>query len=151
MRRDRGWSQSQLAEFSGLSLRTIQRIEKGSEPTLESLKALAAVFQVDLAELRNSGVGMNESTITSEEREELVGVRRRTRFLYQLVAFLIVIPLFWLVDWIPDGRLTFAHWLTLAWGIWLALRARALFKSGGLFDAGWERRQLEKRTGRRME
>lgn len=43
----RGWSQEDLAEASGLSVRTIQRIENGSTPGLASQAALAAAFGVD--------------------------------------------------------------------------------------------------------
>lgn len=46
-RLDRMWSQEQLAEVSGLSLRTIQRLEARGSASLESIKALAAVFEVD--------------------------------------------------------------------------------------------------------
>ena len=48
----RGWSQAHLAELSGLSVRTIQRIENGTHPGLESLKILGGVFGVDVVELR---------------------------------------------------------------------------------------------------
>lgn len=54
LRLQRGWSQQQLAELSGLSTRTIQRIERGDPPSLESLKSLAAVFEVDFATLQSS-------------------------------------------------------------------------------------------------
>lgn len=40
----RAWSQEQLANATGLSLRTIQRIEKTGIASNESVKALAAVF-----------------------------------------------------------------------------------------------------------
>ena len=52
LRLQRGWSQQQLAELSGLNVRTIQRIEKGQEPSVESLKSLAAVFNVLFSTLR---------------------------------------------------------------------------------------------------
>ncbi len=51
LRQQRNWSQEQLAEFSGLSLRTIQRIESGNQLSFESLQALAAVFEIAVAEL----------------------------------------------------------------------------------------------------
>lgn len=40
------WSQEQLAKLSGLNLRTIQRLESGAKVSTESLRALAAVFEV---------------------------------------------------------------------------------------------------------
>ena len=46
LRLQRGWSQQQLAEMSGLSTRTIQRLENGNSASIESLKSLAAVFEV---------------------------------------------------------------------------------------------------------
>lgn len=54
LRLQRGWSQEQLATLTGLSVRTIQRIEQGQQPGLESLKALAAVFELDVAQLQES-------------------------------------------------------------------------------------------------
>ena len=52
LRVQRGWSQEQLAELTGLSARTIQRIERGQNASVESLKAIAAVFKVDFSALR---------------------------------------------------------------------------------------------------
>jgi len=45
-RLEKEWSQDQLARYSGLSTRTIQRIESGQKVGLESLKCLAAVFEI---------------------------------------------------------------------------------------------------------
>lgn len=46
LRHDRGWSQSTLASMAGLSLRTVQRAEKGEPTAVESCKALASVFDL---------------------------------------------------------------------------------------------------------
>ncbi len=46
LRTARQWSQEQLATLSGLNLRTIQRLESGAKISTESLRALAAVFEV---------------------------------------------------------------------------------------------------------
>ena len=51
LRLQRGWSQQQLAELSGLSSRTIQRIENGQPASAESLKSLASVFEIDFTTL----------------------------------------------------------------------------------------------------
>lgn len=45
------WSQEQLSEVSGLSLRTIQRLENGGAASIESVRALAAAFDIDPNEL----------------------------------------------------------------------------------------------------
>ena len=50
-RKDNGWSQELLAKASGLSLRTIQRVEKEGKGSAETHLALAAVFNVSPKEL----------------------------------------------------------------------------------------------------
>jgi transcriptional regulator with XRE-family HTH domain len=51
LRLQRGWSQEQLAEAAGLSARTVQRMEGGRPGSLDTLKAIAAAFDVDVASL----------------------------------------------------------------------------------------------------
>ena len=52
LRNRKGFSQEELAEKTGLSLRTIQRIENGeTEPRGDSLKRLAAAFDVSPDEI----------------------------------------------------------------------------------------------------
>lgn len=51
LRISKGWSQEQLSEFSGLSLRTIQRIENGVTISMDSLNVLAKALDVDHNEL----------------------------------------------------------------------------------------------------
>lgn len=46
-RTERLWSQEQLASMTGLGLRTIQRLESRGSGSQESIKALAAVFEVE--------------------------------------------------------------------------------------------------------
>lgn len=51
-RERRAWSQEHLATVSGLGLRTVQRIEKTGAASFESARALAAVFEVSVVDLR---------------------------------------------------------------------------------------------------
>ena len=51
LRKEKGWSQGDLSDLTGLSVRTIHRIENGQvTPSSESAKALAAIFDVPFAE-----------------------------------------------------------------------------------------------------
>lgn len=50
-RAKRAWSQEHLAEAAGLGLRTIHRIENKGSASLESVKALAAVLELDISDL----------------------------------------------------------------------------------------------------
>lgn len=51
LRISRHLSQQQLADMSGLNVRTIQRIESGHNASIESLKCLAAALAVDIETL----------------------------------------------------------------------------------------------------
>ncbi|MCJ8318284.1 MAG: DUF4177 domain-containing protein [Colwellia sp.] len=51
LRSKRAWSQDELAIVSGLNIRTIQRIENEATISLQSKKALAAAFDIDIHDL----------------------------------------------------------------------------------------------------
>ena len=51
LRQERSWSQDYLAELSGLSLRTVQRIESSGKATRDSTSALAEAFKIDRSAL----------------------------------------------------------------------------------------------------
>jgi len=72
LRIERGWSQEQLAEISGVSTRTIQRIERGGKASLESLKCLAAVFETPISDLQKDINMTNpDNGLTEEDRAAL--------------------------------------------------------------------------------
>jgi len=51
LRTDRSWSQEELSIASGLNIRTIQRIEREATISLQSKKALASAFEIDIHDL----------------------------------------------------------------------------------------------------
>ena len=53
-RERRAWSQEQLAETTGLSHRTIQRVESTGSASYETAKAIAAVFECEVAVLKHT-------------------------------------------------------------------------------------------------
>jgi transcriptional regulator with XRE-family HTH domain len=70
----RAWSQEHLAEVSGLGLRTIQRIEKTGAASYESARSLAAVFEMDVAELRVAERAVVEPKRVSLSMRQVLGV-----------------------------------------------------------------------------
>lgn len=69
LREQRGWSQQHLGRASGVSARTIQRIERGEyEPQPQTLQALAATFHLDVSALRT---GLGADDIATFERDFL--------------------------------------------------------------------------------
>jgi transcriptional regulator with XRE-family HTH domain len=51
LRLERGWSQDQLAELADITTRTVQRVEKDQTRDGETLKAIAAAFDVSVKDL----------------------------------------------------------------------------------------------------
>ena len=50
-RENNAWSQQQLAEISGVSLRTVQRLESTGRGSLDSVKAIASAFELAPADV----------------------------------------------------------------------------------------------------
>ncbi len=59
LRQERSLSQEQLAQTTGLSLRTIQRVEAGHRVGYASLRALAATFEINVDLLERELYAMN--------------------------------------------------------------------------------------------
>ena len=62
LRISRHLSQEQLAQMSGLNIRTIQRIESGRNASIESLKCLASALEVEISTLNQENFKMDKSS-----------------------------------------------------------------------------------------
>jgi transcriptional regulator with XRE-family HTH domain len=51
LRKNRGWSQQQLSTVSGVSIRTVQRVENEGKSSVETIKSLAGAFDTDFRTL----------------------------------------------------------------------------------------------------
>ncbi|MDA1371472.1 MAG: 2TM domain-containing protein [Proteobacteria bacterium] len=151
LRLQRGWSQEQLAEFSGLSVRTVQRIERGQNAGLESLKSLAAVFEIDLVDLQQEAVMPAEnSTFSQDEAHALEYVRDIKGFYAHLISYVITIPILILVNYAYVSEYIWVWWCALGWGLGVVSHGLSVYEVFNLFGADWERRQVEKRLGRKL-
>ena len=59
-RKQKSWSQEELAIASGLNLRTIQRIESEASASLQSKKALASALDLDVHDLDYQEIHMRQ-------------------------------------------------------------------------------------------
>ena len=102
LRHKKGWSQEQLADLCGLNVRTIQRVENGNQASLETLKSLASVFEVDISTLKEEITVINKESDNWKNlpwwyRANMVGIKTRRQvviieILLLFVAF-ILLPL----------------------------------------------------------
>ncbi len=87
IRISKGWSQEQLAQFSGLSVRTIQRIERGHNAGLESLKCIAAVFEMDISNLQKDNFSGDELFLGANPILPVRSVHETAKFYAEKLAF----------------------------------------------------------------
>jgi transcriptional regulator with XRE-family HTH domain len=155
----KGWSQEELALHSGISVRTIQRIEAGRKAGLETLKCLAAVFETTVIELIKEQ-DMNTDTIqksagdmpatpematTNTERDAIEYVQNLKAFHLHWISFVFVIPALYILNSLISPDVMWVYWVGAIWAGALALHLITLFGLFGVFGAGWEQKQFRRR------
>ena len=158
LRLQRGWSQQQLADLSGLSVRTIQRLEQGHSASVESLKSLAAVFEIDFSELQRTDMPTadtphesppNLNQLSTDEALALHHVRKLKGFYIHFTQYVIVIAVLFAINlWQGTPRL-WAVWPALGWGIGILFHAARVFEVHP-FGPDWEKRKVEERLDRKI-
>ena len=167
LRLQRGWSQEQLAELSGLSVRTVQRIERGLPASNETLKSLASVFEIDFSTLQATQEPAMNATIdqtfpsnpppnanvnVSPDEEAALRHVRKIRGFYGTFGA------------IRHRHQRFSRFLTSSnhptifgscgqpWvGAWVLLfHGMRVFGKMPFMNADWEKRQVEKYLGRKL-
>lgn len=152
LRLKQGWSQQQLADASGLSVRTIQRIEAGNPASIESLKCLAAVFEVDFSTLSpEQPMAAATDTINDKQEQEAFDYVRKLRGFYlHVFRYLIVVLVLLAINVMVSPQRMWVYWVIGGWGLGLLLHAARVFKPDCILGPQWERRQVEKRLGRSL-
>jgi len=133
MRLERHWSQDQLAEMSGLSIRTIQRIENGENAGLESLKSLAAVFEINIAD--------------SDKNQEMEQIRKEEEYVQNVMGFYkllavamlsLVVPLILAIS--DSSNWSIFLWMVPTWVVLLGIYSLNVFD---FFGDEWKRKLIK--------
>ena len=159
-RLEKGWSQEYLAQVSGLSLRTVQRIEAGNKAGLDSLNALAAAFEMNVKHLiqeqkmnsKTHATQAPDGTQTlslddqSPERQEAIAyVKNVKAFRLNVLAFIIVMPILYLLNMKVSPDVSWYLTVALGWSVSFILHALVMVVQFGMYNAKWEKIQVEKR------
>ena len=130
LRLERHWSQDEVAKMSGLSIRTIQRIENGENAGLETLKSLAAVFEIEIED--------------SDKFKEIEQIRKEETYvqdikgLYKLIAVAILSLILPFVLAIGDSfTWNFFLWTLLSWVAVIGIYSLNVFD---FFGDEWKRK-----------
>lgn len=124
-RDERCWSQEQLAEIAGLSLRTVQRIEAGDGASRETAMALAAAFNVDASALLLDTNGEAKKALRKQETQK--NLEFSLSFWIHLATYVFVSALLVTINLVSDPERFWALWPVVGWGIGVAAHGFAVF------------------------
>lgn len=121
LRTKNGWSQDHLATITGLSLRTIQRVEAGHAASIETLNSLSSVFRIDITKfteeidvIDKEGESWKEAPVWV--RVGVWGIRnRKTVLKYELGCFLFGLIGFIGMQFSPVFAFLLAFWGAAYW------------------------------------
>ena len=149
LRLERGWSQSQLAEIASLSVRTVQRVERGGSASLDTMGALASALDVPIKEIAEEPTMYQPNQLDSQESEALAYVRDLQGFYHHAIGYGITHFVLLIVNLIITPDYYWVLWSALGWGMGLASHAFSVFEVFNLFGPDWEQRQVQKRLANR--
>ncbi|MEO1042634.1 MAG: helix-turn-helix domain-containing protein [Pseudomonadota bacterium] len=114
-RDERCWSQEHLAETAGVSLRTVQRLERGESVSRETVMALAAAFDVGVEALMIDP--LETAREADEKRRRSMKEQAQLAFWIHLATYIGVIGLLLAIDR-TDAHATFwVTWPAIGWGV----------------------------------
>ncbi len=151
LRLERGLSQEQLASMAGVSVRTLQRIERGATPSAETLKCLAAVLDTDFSTLRKEHdmtAASDTPNLSEEEQNAMEYIRDIRGFYIHAVQYVVIIAVLAVINLVTYPDYLWFLWAALGWGIGVAVHGLSVFEIVNLFGDEWERRQVAKRLAR---
>ena len=147
LRLKRGWSQSQLAEMAGVTTRTIQRIEQGHRPSMETCRALASVFEVDLSLLQPGDEQMhNETELKADEQQALLYAKRMKEFYEFLITYVVLAAVFLFIF---HGE-SVVYIVFAGLGVGLIVQGLLAFEVVTFLSPEWEKRLVERKLGRKL-
>ncbi|WP_140930616.1 helix-turn-helix domain-containing protein [Apilactobacillus timberlakei] len=136
LRKKHGWTQEHLASKCGLSVRTIQRLEKGDDASLESLRLVAQALNVKVGDLFESvsdtqkgrdimEINSNQNNQIRKRKDEfdLINKTIRMTFILLMIIFacimsrsqyVSILGMIWAFSWIIGFyilRLIKIYWL----------------------------------------
>lgn len=114
-RDDRCWSQEHLAAAAGVSLRTVQRLEKGESVSRDTVMSLAAAFDVDAGALALDPGLQAKQALAKQARKK----KREASlaFWIHLFTYIGVVGLLYAIN-VNSGREDlWMVWPAIGWGV----------------------------------
>jgi transcriptional regulator with XRE-family HTH domain len=149
-------SQQQLADACGLSARTIQRIESGHAASVESLKSIAAVFEVHFQTLTETAMkddNAKDETINMQTAQEHIAFKRAQRlrgYYMHLLMYVVTNAGCAAINLYASPDTLWFVGTLLFWGIGLLVHTLTIFVFDKYFTGEWELAKVEQYLGRQL-
>ncbi len=153
LRIEQGFSQEQLALMAGISVRTLQRIERGAKASPETLKCLAAALDIEFDGLRkeqemNTETTISRTVLSDDEQQAMEYVRDIRGFYAHAVQYVVIIGTLLVINLLTSPSYLWFLWAAFGWGIGLMVHGLTVFEIINLFGDNWEKRQVSKRLAK---
>jgi transcriptional regulator with XRE-family HTH domain len=151
LRLKKAWSQEQLAEVASLSVRTVQRTEKGQKPGLETLSALASAFDVSVSELSEEA-GDAGNALDERISDTRYQVAREMQFYRILATAFLTCTALMIINYLFTPESYWSLVVTVIWGSLVIFRGLRVFVIHDQLKS-WQQRRLRKllRPGTKKE
>ncbi len=88
--------------------------------------------------------------MTDEEKIVLNQVKEIRGFYSHLISFVLIMALLFVINYVVYPKYIWAWWAALGWGVGLVVHGLSAFEVLNFFGPEWERKQIEKRLGRKL-
>ena len=92
----------------------------------------------------------NEIQVTDNEKAVIEQVRAIKDFYTHLTSYVLVITLLFIINFITGTGYIWAWWPAMGWGIGIISHGLSAFEVLNFFGPDWEKKQIEKRLGRKL-
>lgn len=123
LRKKRGWTQEVLAEKANITVRTIQRIENGTDVSLDTLASISNALLVPVSELFESiEEEAKEVEIMDMSKEQLIQLKYRQTITVSITLLVIAaILLVMSILGVEINELASDYNITFSWLAWVSL------------------------------
>ena len=140
-----------MAALSDLSVRTIQRLERGNGASAETLKAVAAVFEVDFTSLKENTMAQPDSyNVSLEEKLAFRKVRALKSFYIRVAAYIVIAGVLTAYNLIHGPHYFWAGWVIFGFAVATFINGMKVYDKAPFLSGTWEKAKVEKYLGRKL-
>ena len=88
--------------------------------------------------------------IPTEEKKTLQQIKDIKGFYTHLIQFVVIVSALGFINYMTSPGHYWIVWVIIGWGAGIIAHGLSVFEMFNVFGANWEKRQIEKRLGRKL-